>query len=168
VRSGAWGIVDSIFSFGAIAIIVLILIVVVAVQQISQNAQYREIHDRLREIRQAEILEQQGLALRAERSAIFDPLNLLEASLQTNPKRGISEEELFTIDNARKRVKEINDTLNANQQWMGAPYDLEWVEFLERIPLIRSVYLAANFADDVESLNQTQALEPPSNTPDPI
>jgi len=62
--------------------VVLILIVIVAVQQFQQNAQYREIQDRLREIRHAEMLEQQALALRAERSAVLDPLNMLEASLQ--------------------------------------------------------------------------------------
>jgi hypothetical protein len=30
---------------------------------------------------------------------------------------------------------------------MGAPFDLEWHEFLDRIPVIRAAYLAASFND---------------------
>jgi hypothetical protein len=142
-----WSVVDSFFSIGAVFIVVLILIVIVAVQQVQQNAQYREIQDRLREIRHAEMLEQQALALRAERSAIFDPLTVLEASLQSPPKRAITQDELLQVDQARSRVKAINEALVANRQWMGAPYDLDWHEFLERIPNIRSAYLAANFVE---------------------
>ena len=138
---------DSFFSIGAIFMVVLILIVIVAVQQFQQNAQYREIQDRIREIRHAEMLEQQSLALRAERSAVLDPLNMLEASLQGKGLNTLSSEELIFVDTARKRVKTINDTLIGNRQWMGAPFDLEWHEFLDRIPIIRSAYLAASFND---------------------
>ena len=138
---------DSFFSIGAIFMVVLILIVIVAVQQFQQNAQYREIQDRLREIRHAEMLEQQSLALRAERSAVLDPLNVLEASLQGKSQKTLSADELIFVDNARKRVKTINDTLIGNRQWKGAPFDLEWHEFLDRIPTIRAAYLAANFND---------------------
>jgi len=139
--------VDSFFSISAIFMVVLILIVIVAVQQYQQNAQYREIQDRLREIRHAEMLEQQSLALRAERSAVLDPINMLEASLQGKGINTLSNEELVFVDNARKRVKTINDTLIGNRQWMGAPFDLEWHEFLDRIPIIKKAYLVANFAD---------------------
>jgi len=51
---------------------------------------------------------------------------------------------LIFVDTARKRIKTINDTLIGNRQWMGAPFDLEWHEFLDRIPIIRSAYLAAS------------------------
>ncbi len=127
--------------------VVMILIVIIAVQQYQQNAQYREIQDRLREIRHAEMLEQQALALRSERSAILDPVNVLEASLQTKGLKTLSNDELIFVDNARKRVKMINETLIGNRQWMGPPFDLEWHEFLDRIPTVRAAYLAANFND---------------------
>lgn len=138
---------DSFFSIGSIFLVVTILIVIVAVQQFQQNAQYREIQDRLREIRHAEMLEQQSLALRSERSAVLDPINVLEASLQNKGSNSLTADELILVDNAKRRVKVINDTLIGNRQWMGAPFDLEWHEFLDRIPIIRKAYLAANFAD---------------------
>ena len=138
---------DSFFSISSIFLVVAILIVIVAVQQYQQNAQYREIQDRLREIRQAEMLEQQSLALRTERSTVLDPISVLEASLQSKGSSSLTPEELTFVDNARKRVKMINDTLIGNRQWMGAPFDLEWHEFLDRIPIIRKAYLAANFSD---------------------
>jgi hypothetical protein len=140
-------VVDSFFSIGSIFLVVTILIVIVAVQQFQQNAQYREIQDRLREIRHAEMLEQQSLALRSERSAVLDPINVLEASLQSKGLNSLTADELAFVDNAKRRVKVINDTLIGNRQWMGAPFDLEWHEFLDRIPIIRKAYLAANFSD---------------------
>jgi len=149
--------VDSFFSIGSIFLVVAILIVIIAVQQFQQNAQYREIQDRLREIRHAEMLEQQSLALRAERSAVLDPVNVLEASLQSKGLSALTSDELAFIDNARKRVKMINDTLIGNRQWMGAPFDLEWHEFLDRIPIIRKAYLAANFSDAPVEVNPSNA-----------
>jgi len=154
---------DSLFSLGAIGMVVMILIVIIAVQQVQQNAQYREIQDRLREIRHAEMLEQQSLALRAERSSVLDPLTVLEASLQSKNIKSLSGDELTLVDNARRRVKTINDTLIGNRQWMGAPFDLEWHEFIERIPIIRQAYLAANFADPAPPNPVDPAAPPVTN-----
>ncbi len=142
---------DSFFSIGVLGTLVLLLVIIVAVQQVQQNAQYREIQDRLREIRHAEMLEQQSLALRSERSTFIDPLNVLEATLQNRNVKTLSDEELIFVDNARKRIKAINSTLVGNRQWMGAPFDLDWPEILERLPIIRSAYLAANFSERLES-----------------
>ena len=158
---------DSFFSIGSIFLVVAILVVIVAVQQFQQNAQYREIQDRLREIRHAEMLEQQSLALRSERSAVLDPVNVLEASLQNKGLTALTTDELALVDNARKRVKVINDTLIGNRQWMGAPFDLEWHEFLDRIPIIRKAYLAANFSDApaaVDPSNATGGVPTPNLT----
>ncbi|NBQ38275.1 MAG: hypothetical protein EBU34_00465 [Alphaproteobacteria bacterium] len=160
-------VVDSFFSIGSIFLVVAILVVIVAVQQFQQNAQYREIQDRLREIRHAEMLEQQSLALRSERSAVLDPVNVLEASLQNKGLTALTTDELALVDNARKRVKVINDTLIGNRQWMGAPFDLEWHEFLDRIPIIRKAYLAANFSDApaaADTSNATGGVPTPNLT----
>jgi hypothetical protein len=151
---------DSFFSIGVLGTLVLLLVVIVAVQQVQQNAQYREIQDRLREIRQAEMLEQQSLALRSERSTVIDPLNALEMSVQGRASKSLSTEELTFVDNARKRIRTINSTLVSNRQWMGAPFDLDWPDILERIPVIRAAYLAANFAERPEN-------EPPQDPANP-
>ena len=140
---------DGLFSVVAVGMVVLMLVVIVAVQQFQQNAQYREIQDRLREIRQAEMLEQQSLALRTERSSVLDPINVLEATLQSKGQGSLSSEELTFVDNARRRVKAINDTLIGNRQWMGAPLDLDWHDVLDRLPIVKKAYLAASFADPV-------------------
>ena len=136
---------DSFFSVAAFGMVVALLVVIVAVQQYQQNSQYREIQDRLREIRHSEMMEQQSLALRTERSAVLDPINMLEASLQSAGRGSLTPEELTFVDNARRRVKSLNDTLVGNRQWMGAPFDLEWHEVLERLPIVKKAYLAASF-----------------------
>jgi hypothetical protein len=151
---------DGLFSVVAVGMVVLMLVVIVAVQQFQQNAQYREIQDRLREIRQAEMLEQQSLALRTERSSVLDPINLLEASLQSKGLNSLSSEELDLVDNGRRRVKAINDTLIGNRQWMGAPFDLDWHEVLDRLPIVKKAYLAASFSDPL--LADPAAISAPS------
>ena len=155
---------DSLFSVAAFGMVVVMLVIIVAVQQVQQNSQYREIQDRLREIRHAEMMEQQALSLRTERSSIMDPLNVLEASLQTRSVSALSADELNLVDNARKRMKAVNETLIGNRQWMGAPFDLEWHEILERLPIIRKAYLAANFSDAPPPSDSGDATSSPNLT----
>ena len=155
---------DGLFSVAAFGMVVVLLVVIVAVQQVQQNSQYREIQDRLREIRHAEMMEQQAMALRTERSTIMDPLNVLEASLQTRSAAALTSDELNLVDNARKRVKTVNDTLIGNRQWMGSPFDLEWHEVLERLPIIRKAYLAANFSDETSPSDSGEATAAPNLT----
>jgi hypothetical protein len=143
---------DSIFSIGAFILIIGLIVLVIIVQQFQQNRQYSEIQARLREIRDAEVREQKANALRAERTAVMDPISMLEAAVQSRGDKSLTDEELFQVDAARSRIKAITDELMHNQQWLGAPYDLEWHELLERIPQVRSAFLAANFAPAQEEL----------------
>jgi len=140
-------VMDGMFSFGALAIVVAVLVIMVTFQQFQQNRQYREIQDRLREMRQAERLEQMAHNLRTERSTVLDPITILEATLQSSGRALLTPEELAQVENARARVKTINETLAGNRQWMGAPFDLYWLEFLDRIPIVRKAYLAANYSE---------------------
>ena len=149
---------DSIFSVGAFILLIGLIVLVIIVQQFQQNRQYAEIQARLREIRDAELREQKANALRAERTALMDPVTMLEATIQSRPEKTLTEEELYQIEVARNRIKGITDELMHNQQWLGVPYDLEWHELLERIPLVRGAFLAANF-------NPPQPELPASETP---
>ena len=137
---------DSIFSIGAFILLIGLIVLVIITQQFQQNRQYAEIQARLREIRDAELREQKANALRAERTAVMDPVTMLEATVQSRSDKSLTEEELYQVESARTRVKAITDELMHNQQWLGTPYDLEWHELLERIPLVRGAFLAANFA----------------------
>ena len=148
---------DGVFSIGAMSLVVGLVIIIVVVQQYQQNAQYREIQDRLREIRHAEMLEQQARALRTERSGVLDPLSLLEAELVSRGSKQLTEEELIFVENARNRTKAINEQLMNMRHWMGPPFDLDWHEALERLPIIKDAFLAASFAADNQSTDQLGA-----------
>lgn len=148
---------DGVFSIGAMVLVIGLVIIIVVVQQYQQNAQYREIQDRLREIRQAEMLEQQARTLRTERSGILDPLSLLEADLVARGSKQLSEDELVLVEAARARTKSINEQLVAMRHWMGPPFDLDWHEALERLPIIKEAFLAASFAAENNSTDQMGA-----------
>ena len=148
---------DGVFSIGAMALVIGLVIIIVVVQQYQQNAQYREIQDRLREIRHAEMLEQQARTLRTERSGILDPLSLLEADLVARGNKQLSEDELVLVEAARARTKAINEQLVAMRHWMGPPFDLDWHEALERLPIIKDAFLAASFAAENNSTDQMGA-----------
>ena len=136
---------DTLLSVGGLGLIIVLVIAVVTIQHYQQNAQYREIQDRLREIRQLEQAEQRALAMRRERAGFADPLNVLEASMYESGRTELTPEELVMVDEARAKIKDINMRLTASKQWMGVPFDLEWTEILDRIPLVRGAYLAAGF-----------------------
>lgn len=156
---------DEIFSIGAFILLIGLIVLVIIVQQFQQNRQYAEIQARLREIRDAELREQKANALRAERTALMDPITMLEATIQSRAEKTLFEEELYQIEITRTRIKGITDELIHNQQWLGAPYDLEWHELLERIPLVKNAFLAANFSPPQPEL---PASEAPSSSSKPI
>ena len=52
---------------------------------------------------------------------------------------------LQQIDAARDAIKALNDRLMEAKEWMGPPFDLEWAEYLERMPNLKKLYLAADF-----------------------
>jgi len=152
---------DSMFSIAAFILLIGLIVLVILMQQFQQNRQYAEIQARLREIRDAELREQRANALRAERLALLDPINMLEATVQSRgSKATLSDEELVQVEAARTRVKAITEELMSNQQWLGPPFDLEWHEVLERLPLIRAAFLAANFAPPAAELAAPTAPAP--------
>ena len=158
---------DNIFSAGAFILLIGLIVLVIIVQQFQQNRQYAEIQARLREIRDAELKEQKANALRAERTAIMDPITMLEATVQSRADRSLTDEELYQVEAARTRIKAITDELMHNQQWLGVPYDLEWHELIERIPTVRGAFLAANFTPPQPELpaGEVTVTSPSSATP---
>lgn len=81
--------------------------------------------------------------VRRERSAAFDTLVMLEASLNTQPREQLEPEELEVFETARRAIKASNAELKRLQDWMGLPYDLEWPDVKRRLPKAAALYRKA-------------------------
>lgn len=79
-------------------------------------------------------------ALRRERSVAHDKLVLLEAELSVNPREALTPEEIDTFESSRKTIKACNDGLKTLGNWLGLPFDLEWVEIQMRQPQLNDLY----------------------------
>lgn len=154
---------DNMFSLTVVIFLVALVIIVIIIQQIQQNAQYRAIQQRLQDIHDAEMREERARGLRQDRSQIISQLESLEALLQNQSVTALAEEDAVVIDQLRSKVKHINDEITSLRQWIGAPFDFEWTEILERVPRIRSLFLAYNFSDQQTMISaQVESQESPS------
>jgi hypothetical protein len=79
-------------------------------------------------------------AIRRERSVAHDQLVLIEADLSVNPRDALTPEEIESFEGARKSIKLCNAELKKMGQWMGLPFDLEWVEIQQRQPKLNELY----------------------------
>ncbi|MEI7783321.1 MAG: hypothetical protein WCK08_02985 [Betaproteobacteria bacterium] len=79
-------------------------------------------------------------AVRRERSVAHDQLVLMEADLSVNPREALLPEDIESFESSRKSIKICNAELKKMGQWMGLPYDLEWVEIQQRQPQLNELY----------------------------
>ena len=79
-------------------------------------------------------------AVRRERSVAHDQLVLIEADLSVNPRETLTPEEIESFEGSRKSIKVCNAELKKMGQWMGLPFDLEWVEIQQRQPKLNDLY----------------------------
>jgi hypothetical protein len=79
-------------------------------------------------------------SVRRERSVAHDQLVLLEADLSINPREALTNEEIESFESSRKSIKLCNAELKKMGQWMGLPFDLEWVEIQQRQPKLNELY----------------------------
>ncbi len=135
--------------FVTVMLIAMILLVVVvgAAVFVQQSGTLREIQKKLDMAQEHEKKRKDPEILRRERVALLDPLMLLESELHKRKPQELTPEEIDLIATSRARIIAISDDLKAANDWLGAPYDLEWFEYLERIPLLRTAYLNSGFAD---------------------
>lgn len=129
-------------SFIAIAMVILAVCVAMVMAYAQNTRRLREIEKHL-----AKIDNTKPEILRQERAAWLDPLITLEASLNQMKEPVLDENALQQIDAARVAVKDITARLAEAREWMGAPYDLEWAEYLERMPTLKRLYMATVFDD---------------------
>ena len=130
-----------------VAMLLLVVIVGAAVF-VQQSGTLRDIQHKLDLVEGETRKQRDPEVLRRERVALLDPLMLLESQLYGRKPQSLSEEEMELVAATRTRVNDISEELKGAAEWLGAPYDLEWFEYLERIPLLKALYLSAGFAPD--------------------
>ena len=97
-------------------------------------------------------------AIRHERARCHQQLQQLETDLASTARETLTIEELSLIDYARDEIKKCTDALKHLNDWMGLPYDQEWVEMLKKLPCINTLYRAAAAAAEAEAANAQAAL----------
>jgi hypothetical protein len=95
--------------------------------------------------------------IRHERARCHQQLQQLETDLASTARETLTAEELSLIDYARDEIKKCTDALKHLNDWMGLPYDQEWVEILKKLPCINTLYRAAAAAAEAANTADAQA-----------
>lgn len=95
--------------------------------------------------------------IRHERARCHQQLQQLETDLASTARETLTPEELSLIDYARDEIKKCTDALKHLNDWMGLPYDQEWVEMLKKLPCINTLYRAAAAAAEAANTANAQA-----------
>ena len=109
--------------------------------QTQQN--FKEITEKLEEIQHPHTGPRSSESLKHDLAVQHDVLVLLEAEISKNKRESLTESELQSFDVARHKIKACIAGLKANGDWIGLPYEYEWVEMLERLPNVLSLYRKA-------------------------
>ena len=97
-------------------------------------------------------------AIRHERARCHQQLQQLETDLASTARETLTIEELSLIDYARDEIKKCTDALKHLNDWMGLPYDQEWVEMLKKLPCINTLYRAAAAAAEAANAQAAMAV----------
>ena len=97
-------------------------------------------------------------AIRHERARCHQQLQQLESDLASTARETLTSEELSLIDYARDEIKKCTDALKQLNDWMGLPYDQEWVEMLKKLPCINTLYRAAAAAAEAANAQAAMAV----------
>ena len=100
-------------------------------------------------------------AIRHERARCHQQLQQLETDLASTARETLTIEELSLIDYARDEIKKCTDALKHLNDWMGLPYDQEWVEMLKKLPCINTLYRAAAAAAEEANAQAAIAVSAP-------
>jgi predicted Holliday junction resolvase-like endonuclease len=142
------------FSFVILAIVILLLCVAMI---FAYSQQARRLHDIQAQL--SKIEDSKPELLRQERAQWLDPLVLLEVQLNQTSNPKIDEAMLQQIQAAREAIKNLNERLVVAREWMGPPFDLEWAEYLDRMPTLKRLYLAADFASEEAPVTSAQIIK---------
>lgn len=137
-------------TFVAVALIILAVCVAMIMSYSQQARRLQAIQAQL-----AKIEDSKPELLRQERAQWLDPLVLMEVQLNQSAEPVLDEAMLAQIEQARAAVKSLNERLVVAKEWMGAPFDLEWAEYLDRMPTLKRLYVATVF-DQAEATQLPQ------------
>jgi hypothetical protein len=146
---------------------VLLIMIAVATLHAQQTRQLRQIEERLEAMGAENKRKEEGL--RFQRTEVMDPISQLESELITQQRGFLTEQEIVLILKAREQMKQISEALKQIEAWRGAPYDLEWAEYLERVPVLKALYLRA-VQDQVpmEPGENAAPTDPAQSAPPPV
>jgi hypothetical protein len=125
--------------------------------QTQQN--FKEISEKLEEIQHPHTGPRSTESLKHDLAVHHDMLVLLEAEISKNKRESLTEDELKTFDVARHKIKACIAGLKANGDWIGLPFEYEWVEMLERLPNVLSLYRKAEADKQARELAQEAASD---------
>jgi hypothetical protein len=141
-------------SFVALAFVIIAVCVAMIYSYTQQANRLQAIQEQL-----AKIEESKPELLRQERAQWLDPLILLEVQLNQTANPKLDEAMLEQVQSGREAVKSLNERLMASREWMGPPFDLEWAEYLERMPTLKKLYLAADFVSQETPITSAQIIK---------
>jgi hypothetical protein len=125
-----------------------------------------DISARLTKLQKPETVTRTPDAIRRERAYSHDQIVMLEAQLINESREDLTEAEMQEVDKARKKIKSCADELKAVGDWSGLPFDLEWNDILDRLPVLNGLYRKA-IAAQAEALNPTPVVAPAVPAPEP-
>lgn len=150
-----------------IAGMVLLIMIAVATLHSQQSRQLREIQEQLEALGTENKRKEENL--RFQRTELLDPISQLESQLIVQERKLLTEQELVMILKTREQMKQLTEELKNLDAWRGAPYDLEWAEYLERVPVLKALYLRANVQEQTEeSVGEKAPADPAQPTPTPV
>jgi hypothetical protein len=129
------------FVFVALAFVILAVCTAMIYSYTQQSRRLQAIQVQL-----SKIEDNKPDILRQERAQWLDPLVMLEVNLNQSPNPQLDEAMLQQIDAARDAIKSLNERLMSTREWMGPPFDLEWTEYLERMPTLKKLYIALSYS----------------------
>ncbi|MEI7513852.1 MAG: hypothetical protein WCK81_00570 [Betaproteobacteria bacterium] len=81
--------------------------------------------------------------LRNERARCQQQLAGMEAAILASEPSALNAQEIAQVDATALEIKNCNQALKNAGDWMGLPFDLEWVDMLEKLPRLNALYRAS-------------------------
>jgi len=86
--------------------------------------------------------------LRREKAFYTFRLTSLNDELETTTHPILTDFDMRTIELTHLRVQEINEQMIKNGDWLGPPYDLEWIDIFSQLPRLRHAFLEKSLRSD--------------------
>jgi hypothetical protein len=138
--------------------ILFILLAAFLIFYFQTQQSFQEISKKLEEIQNPQNGANSSEFLKRELAMHFDKLVVMEAGITKNKRDSLIEDELKTFDVCRRQIKASIAGLKANGDWVGIPFEYEWVEMLDRLPNVLALYRKAEAEKQKLELAQEKGL----------